>query len=218
MLTISENTKLNNYEGVKHSTDDLRRKYTHSILEIYYKQTDKSYVFLVHQITDEHIDGYIWGSGKWQQLHVFAINDVYIQREYPVNGLVQIGNTVFLLSRSNARQWRRGACNATIEITRVYGPNKINTRTLENVVFANAFLQQYLTPAQFAEYLQNEDLTKPKVVTNHLWMVSRDNYLVSLYFEDIFIGMCDKNLKYIPCKESTTLAEEILQRYGLQQI
>lgn len=218
LMEISDRTRFTSYEGVRHSVEDLRRKYVNSILEVYDNEKEELLIFMPAVIEEDRMTGHVWNNGKWStglRLNTLA---TYIQREYPRNGLVQIGKHIFLLSRNPRRQWRRGANEATIDYETMYHDHDKVAPPSRDVVYASAFLQKYMTPKEFAEHLRAGDICVPKVVTDRVWMMSRDNYLVSLFFEDIFVGMCDRQLKYIPCKESFTLVEEILHEYGLQQI
>lgn len=217
-MLVSDEHRFTTYEGIAHSVEDLRRRYVNSILEVYDSISEKLLIYMPIQIVDGMMAGHVWTNGKWGDPHNLYTTSTYIQREYPRNGLVQVGKNIYLVSRNSRRQWRRGANDATLSIEKMYSDPDKKAKPDEMVICASAFLQKYMTPKEFVEHLREGDITVPKVITDRVWMLSRDNYLVSLFFEDIFVGMCDRQLKYIPCKESFTLVEETLYEYGLQQI
>lgn len=217
-MQISRETNFETYEGVNHSPEELTRRYKNSILEVYNDKTKTTHILMPIELGEVGMNACCFVNGKWSPHSYFESQYLYIVREYPHIGLVQIGDSIALLNRKSHRQWRRGANAHTLEFEFVYRDPDKKTMPDDHIVYAQAFLQTYMTPQMFAEHLKSGDITKPKVVTDRVWMMSRDNYLLVLYFEDIFVGMCDRDRKYIPCKETVTLVEETLNEFGLQQI
>lgn len=214
----SNDRRMRYFEGIEHTWEDLRRRYKNSTIEVTSPALGNTVVFMPTAIDEKMIVGHIFRNGKWSDLHTEFIDNVIINREYPRVGLVNLGKSIYLVSRTNQRQWRRGANDATMSVECIYNDVKNRNEAHNDIVLATAFGQKYLTPETFAEYIAEGDMTVPKVINNRMWMKSRDNYLSSLYFEDIFVGMFDRNKKFIPCKESSTLVEEMLNEFGLQQI
>lgn len=217
-MSLSKDTKISHFEGVEHNLNDLQRRYGKSIIKVFDEQTKLEYIFMVGEFTAlGTAAGAIFQNGKWAP-YVFAVNSLHVLAEYPEGGLVQVGNTIFLVCRKTQRQWRRGANESTIDYSTIYSDENKKGMIHPNIVYAHSFMQTFLSPQQFADHVTNGDIRKPKIINHKLWMVSRDNYLISLYYEDMFGGMFDRQLKFIPCQETDTLIEDYLNEYGLQHI
>lgn len=216
-MNVSENTRIARFEGVEHSLADLQRRYGKSIIKIFEESNKKEYIVSVAEFSPNGtMSGSHFSNGKWIPA-VFITANVHVMAEYPPGGLVQVGTTVFLVCRKTQRQWRRGANEATIDYSTIYTEKK-EGMIHPNIVYANSFLQNFMSPQQFRDHVTRGDILKPKIINQKLWMVSRDNYLISLYYEDMFGGMFDRELKFIPCQETDTLIEDYLHEYGLQHI
>lgn len=202
------------FEGVKHSLEDLVRKYVSSVMFVFDKRIQKDLIFLCQEITEGMVSGCVFQNGRWDE-HRILMEDCFILREFPTVGLVQIGETIYLLTKTSQRQWRRGANDHTMTYNRIY-PREDGLRGKpSNLIYAQAFQQKYMSREDFDKHVREGDIRKPQVITNKFWMVSTDNHLISLFYEEVFVGMFDRKKQFISCAESYTLVEEAVHEWGL---
>lgn len=194
--------------GVIHNDEDLNKKWSKSIVCLYSAPLDMECVAYI----DEGGSSFYFTNLDDGENYSTEAEHLLLVREFPPIGVFKVKDSIFYITRQSARQFKRG-CNAeTIEIDVLYKGKGSSTWQQQ---VCRAFKREHIS---LEEALQNCKEGNPIVLTNHLWIVNRDGYLLSLYHDDIFIGLLNQDKQFIPHSETFTLAEEAINELGLQPI
>lgn len=206
--------RLLNFEGVEQSLDDVQRKFVGSIFEFYIPEKFEATPGKLTGLAGNQGVLNLFKDGKFSARGIAVdVRNLAIAREYPSVNLVVFGSSLYSLTRQAQRQWRRGVNENTFNFERLYGPSR---GISPDVIYASAFKQHYATKAEVDKAIKDMKKDVPLALKPFVWMVSRDGYMMSLYYEDLFIGMFNREREFVGHSETETLGEEMIRELQLR--
>lgn len=209
---MKELLPINRHEGVAHQLEDIKKKWTGStVIAI---DAGKVGASNIAPVTLTSFDGNYCEYFNHGNLDSWTtiVEDLYIVKEFPPNGLINIPDGVFLLSRNDERQWHRGASNRTMLYDCLWGKDK-NFGNLATMIVASF----NFTPVKWELAIREVAKENPVVIDRRYWIIG-DKSAFNLFFEDVFLGVVVDGSFIIPHDESVTLAEEAIHEFGLQKV
>lgn len=203
-----------NFEGVQQSIEDIQRKFLNGVFEFYCPEKFQATPGKLLRVDGNQGAISLFKDGKYHNAVTLSLEKLCISREYPTTNLVLLGNNLYLLTKQAQRQWQRGTHGGTFNYEKLYGPAEKGPG--QDVVFASAFLQKYASKEQVAAAIQLMPKGVPVPLRPFIWMVSTDGYMMSLYYEDMFIGIFNKDREFVGHSETETLAEEMIRELQLR--
>lgn len=202
------------------SGHDIQRNWNDTIVEFFDSATKTAHIIRPLDIGTAYVKGPEWVNGEFGEDRKIPTKNAYVIREGPRGGAVKYGDAIFWVQKNARRQWVRGASTHNHSIKQLFPINMNEIVNGESFfkVLAQAFNQTYKTPEEFSRFVRKEEWPESFVVTPAVWGIAKDQTTMSLFDEDLFIGILDRNMFLISVEETSTIVEDFFNEYKLQSV
>jgi hypothetical protein len=206
-MQLSNERTLKFFGGVSHEDGDLERTWKGSIFLAYDLAAKIEDVIKVTNVGRDSVEYCVLDAQREPYLSNPA--KLFVLKEYPDTTIFSENGSIYQITKIVNRQWRRGVNNGTVRIECLRTSDRPRLRSFERAAFE-------FKPISFEAAVNQAKENLPQVLSHHLWMEPNNSGIFNLFYDELFIGMVDRDKNLFAHSETFTLAEEAINDLGLR--